>query len=162
VRLRQDLGGAADGRDHHAGLRGGRSADGGRGPQPSQAACHHRVGGARKPAARRVGRGGQSPRRARGRRACSADGSEWSDLTRDGPQAVACTLVSGSRPNQGDRMRLMIASMLLAALAVGRAGPAATAESGERFACNMKALTKAERATYPKLARALLSGVEEM
>ena len=59
-------------------------------------------------------------------------------------------------------MKFLIASMLLAALTLGPSSPAAAADGGTPFACNMKALTKAERAAYPKLSRALLSSVEEM
>ena len=59
-------------------------------------------------------------------------------------------------------MRLSIASMLLAALTLAPPSPAAAADGDTLFACNMKALTKAERAAYPKLVRSLLSGVEEM
>lgn len=52
-------------------------------------------------------------------------------------------------------MRFLLVSLLVAGL------PGPSAADAEHFACNMRALTKAERAGYPKLARALLGAVEE-
>jgi hypothetical protein len=52
-------------------------------------------------------------------------------------------------------MRILLASVLMAL------GSFASAAEGQPFACNMKALTKAERATYQKLTRELWASVTE-
>ena len=53
-------------------------------------------------------------------------------------------------------MRKLILASLLVALV-----PPAPAAGGERFACNMGALTKSERAVHAKLGQALFIGVQE-
>jgi len=52
-------------------------------------------------------------------------------------------------------MKILVALTILAALPFG---PAA---GGERFACNMSALTKAERARYQEVAMTLLRAITE-
>jgi hypothetical protein len=51
-------------------------------------------------------------------------------------------------------VKFLLASLLLAVIPAGRA------DGGERFACNMNALTKAERATHERIARSLLRAVQ--
>jgi len=52
-------------------------------------------------------------------------------------------------------MRLLLIGVLTSLVSAGSAG------AGERFACNLNALTKVERAAYAKLARGLMAAVEE-
>jgi hypothetical protein len=52
-------------------------------------------------------------------------------------------------------MKTLLASLILALIPLGATG------AGERFACNMKAMTKSERATYAELADALRGAVLE-
>jgi hypothetical protein len=52
-------------------------------------------------------------------------------------------------------VRVLLASLLLTFLPLGALGAA------ERFACNMTALTKAERARHAELSRTLLGSVAE-
>lgn len=50
-------------------------------------------------------------------------------------------------------MKFLLASILMALVTAGPAGE-------ERFACNMNAMTKSERAAHQKLSRKLLDAVE--
>ena len=52
-------------------------------------------------------------------------------------------------------MKLVLAFMVFALVSVG------SASGGERFACNMKALTTTERARYQELTQTLLAAVQE-
>jgi len=52
-------------------------------------------------------------------------------------------------------MKVLLASMLMALV------PPGAVSGGERFACNMSALTKSERAQYAKLTQTLLAVVQE-
>ncbi len=54
-------------------------------------------------------------------------------------------------------MRTLIATMVLTLMSPGPAGAA----SAPKFACNMGALTKSERAAHEKLSAALLGGIQE-
>ena len=51
--------------------------------------------------------------------------------------------------------KVLVASMLMVLV------PPGSAAGGERFACNMSALTKSERAAYAKLTRTLVAAVQE-
>lgn len=53
-------------------------------------------------------------------------------------------------------MKTLIATMLLTLMS-----PGAGESAGPRFACNMGALTKSERAAHEKLSAALLGGIRE-
>ena len=53
-------------------------------------------------------------------------------------------------------MKLALFTLVLIAL-----GPAGSAHAEGAFACNMKALTKGERATHQKVSRALFEAIEE-
>lgn len=52
-------------------------------------------------------------------------------------------------------MKVLLASMLMALVPLG------AVSGGERFACNMSALTESERALYAKLSQTLLAAVQE-
>jgi hypothetical protein len=52
-------------------------------------------------------------------------------------------------------MKIVIASILMSLVT------ASHASTGERFACNLSALTKAERAAHEKLSQALVAAVQE-
>lgn len=52
-------------------------------------------------------------------------------------------------------MKTLLASLLMALL------PLSTADAGEKFACNMRAMTATERARYQELTKALLTATQE-
>src|SRR5688572_8051633 len=52
-------------------------------------------------------------------------------------------------------MKMLMASLLMAVIPLGSSAGA------ERYACNMRALTKSERATYEQLTRTVRGSVEE-